>query len=245
MVDEPRNEQAASREQWAHHFFLPRGIEGVDVLLELALDLRFAGEHVIERLWRRIDADLWEASSNPWMLLQTVSRERLSELLLDPAFLGDLDEARARRDSLLEGPRWFDEHAARLRSVAYFSLEFMLGERLPIYSGGLGNVAGDQLKAASDLGVPVVAIGLLYQQGYMRQVLDEHGEQRALYPYNEPMQLSITPLRRPNGEWLRVSAPAPGGLMYLRTWRVIVGRCQLLLLDSNDPANPPMPRAIS
>jgi starch phosphorylase len=235
----------AADNTWMHHFFLPRGIEGVDTLLELALDLRLAGEHAVEALWRRIDADLWEASANPWMLLQAVSRERLSELLHDSGFRRDLDAAVARRDALVHGPTWFDQHAVRLESVAYFSLEFMLGERLPIYSGGLGNVAGDQLKAASDLGVPVVGVGLLYQQGYFRQVLDERGEQRALYPYNEPMQLSITPLRRANGEWLRVSVPAPGGQMHLRTWRVLVGRCQLLLLDSNDPTNPPSLRTVT
>ena len=80
----------------------------------------------------------------------------------------------------------------------------MLSEALPIYSGGLGNVAGDQLKAASDLGVPVVAVGLLYQQGYFRQVIDKDGAQQALFPYNDPGQLPITPLRQPNGEWLRL-----------------------------------------
>ena len=88
--------------------------------------------------------------------------------------------------------------------AAYFSMEFMLSEALPIYSGGLGNVAGDQLKAASDLGVPVVGVGLLYQQGYFRQVIDKDGAQQALFPYNDPGQLPITPLRQPNGEWLRL-----------------------------------------
>ncbi len=86
----------------------------------------------------------------------------------------------------------------------------MLGEALPIYSGGLGNVAGDQLKAASDLGVPVVGVGLLYQQGYFRQVIDRDGVQQALYPYNDPGQLPITPVRHPNGEWLRLEIARPG-----------------------------------
>jgi starch phosphorylase len=96
-----------------------------------------------------------------------------------------------------------------LTCVAYFSMEFMLSEALPIYSGGLGNVAGDQLKAASDLGVPVVGVGLLYQQGYFRQVIDKDGAQQALYPYNDPGQLPITPLRQPNGEWLRLEIACP------------------------------------
>jgi starch phosphorylase len=132
-----------------------------------------------------------------------------------------------------------------LTSVAYFSMEFMLSEALPIYSGGLGNVAGDQLKAASDLGVPVVGVGLLYQQGYFRQVIDKNGEQQALYPYNDPGQLPITPLRQPNGEWLRLEIALPGYSVWLRAWQVQVGRVKLYLLDSNDAANFPVHRGIT
>ena len=124
-------------------------------------------------------------------------------------------------------------------------MEFMLGEALPIYSGGLGNVAGDQLKAASDLGVPVVGVGLLYQQGYFRQVIDRDGVQQALYPYNDPGQLPITPVRHPNGEWLRLEIAAPGYSVWLRVWQARVGRVKLYLLDSNDPANPPAHRGIT
>ena len=115
----------------------------------------------------------------------------------------------------------------------------MLSEALPIYSGGLGNVAGDQLKAASDLGVPVVGVGLLYQQGYFRQVIDKDGAQQALFPYNDPGQLPITPLRQPNGEWLRLEIALPGYSVWLRAWQVQVGRVKLYLLDSNDAANYP------
>ena len=117
----------------------------------------------------------------------------------------------------------------------------MLSEALPIYSGGLGNVAGDQLKAASDLGVPVVGVGLLYQQGYFRQVIDNDGAQQALFPYNDPGQLPITPLRQPNGEWLRLEIALPGYSVWLRAWQVQVGRVKLYLLDSNDAANYPAP----
>ena len=121
----------------------------------------------------------------------------------------------------------------------------MLSEALPIYSGGLGNVAGDQLKAASDLGVPVVGVGLLYQQGYFRQVIDKDGAQQALYPYNDPGQLPITPLRQPNGEWLRLEIALPGYSVWLRAWQVQVGRVKLYLLDSNDAANFPVHRGIT
>ena len=124
-------------------------------------------------------------------------------------------------------------------------MEFMLSEALPIYSGGLGNVAGDQLKAASDLGVPVVGVGLLYQQGYFRQVIDQDGAQQALYPYNDPGQLPITPLRQPNGEWLRLEIALPGYSVWLRAWQVQVGRVKLYLLDSNDAANIPAHRGIT
>jgi starch phosphorylase len=124
-------------------------------------------------------------------------------------------------------------------------MEYMLSEALPIYSGGLGNVAGDQLKAASDLGVPVIGIGLLYQQGYFRQVIDKEGAQQALYPYNDPGQLPITPLRQPNGEWLRLEIILPGYSVWLRAWQVQVGRVKLYLLDSNDAANFPAHRGIT
>jgi starch phosphorylase len=124
-------------------------------------------------------------------------------------------------------------------------MEFMLSEALPIYSGGLGNVAGDQLKAASDLGAPVIGVGLLYQQGYFRQVLDKGGVQQALYPYNDPGQLPITPLRLPSGEWLRLEIALPGYSVWLRAWQAQVGRVKLFLLDSNDGANFPVYRGIT
>ena len=124
-------------------------------------------------------------------------------------------------------------------------MEFMLSEALPIYSGGLGNVAGDQLKAASNLGVPVIAIGLLYQQGYFRQEIDAQGRQHALYPFNDPGQLPISPVREPNGEWLRIVLPLPGFKLWIRVWQVQVGKVKLYLLDTNDPANPPAYRGIT
>ena len=121
----------------------------------------------------------------------------------------------------------------------------MLSEALPIYSGGLGNVAGDQLKAASDLGVPVTGVSLLYSQGYFRQVIDANGGQQAMYPYNDPGQLPIVPLRGPNGDWLRLQLNLPGHSIWLRAWQVQVGRVKLYLLDSNDVANYPAYRGIT
>jgi starch phosphorylase len=165
----------------------------------------------------------------------------------EPGYRKRVDELVDAKRQSAETPGWFQRHhaQARLSRVAYFSMEFMLSEALPIYSGGLGNVAGDQLKAAGDLGVPVVGVGLPYQQGYFRQVIGKDGQQQALYPYNDPGQLPVTPLRKPNGEWLRLEVRLPGYSVWLRAWEVQVGRVKLYLLDSNDAANFPAHRGIT
>ena len=190
---------------------------------------------------------LWEITHNPWVVLQTVSRDQIERVLADPVFRKNVDGLVEAGRQAAEAPAWFQRNhsEAPLTCAAYFSMEFMLSEALPIYSGGLGNVAGDQLKAASDLGVPVVGVGLLYQQGYFRQVIDKNGEQQALYPYNDPGQLPVTPLRQPNGEWLRLEIALPGYSVWLRAWQVQVGRVKLYLLDSNDAANYPVHRGIT
>src|ERR1700676_2502670 len=226
---------------------LSKDIEGFDFLAELALDMRSSWNHATDQLWRQLDPVLWDLTHNPWVVLQTVSRGKLQLVLADPDFRKNVDDlVQARRDAA-EAPAWFQQKHPEppLTSVAYFSMEFMLSEALPIYSGGLGNVAGDQLKAASDLGVPVVGVGLLYQQGYFRQVIDQGGAQQALYPYNDPGQLPITPLRQANGEWLRLQIALPGYAVWLRGWQVQVGRVKLYLLDSNDAANVPARRGIT
>ena len=218
---------------------LPTEIEGFDSLAELALDMHWSWNHATDEVWRQLDSGLWETTHNPWVVLQTVSRDQIARVLADPVFRKNVDGlAEASRQSA-QAPAWFQRNHAEapLTCVAYFSMEFMLSEALPIYSGGLGNVAGDQLKAASDLGVPVTGVGLLYQQGYFRQMIDKNGEQQPLFPYNDPGQLPITPLRQPNGEWLRLEIALPGYSVWLRAWQVQVGRVKLYLLDSNDAAN--------
>ena len=227
--------------------FLPTEVEGFGPLAELALDMRWSWNHYADDVWRQLDPALWELTQNPWVVLQTVSRDKLQHMLADPAFRKKVDALVQTRRQAAETPAWFQQTYSQspLTCVAYFSMEFMLSEALPIYSGGLGNVAGDQLKAASDLGVPVVAVGLLYQQGYFRQVIDKDGAQQALFPYNDPGQLPITPLRQPNGEWLRLEIALPGYSVWLRAWQVQVGRVKLYLLDSNDLANFPAHRGIT
>jgi starch phosphorylase len=227
--------------------FLSADVEGFDSLSELALDMRSSWDHATDQVWRQLDPVLWALTQNPWVVLQTVSREKLQQVLAEPAFRTHLDDlVQARRDAA-EAPAWFQQTHPQspLSCVAYFSMEYMLSEALPIYSGGLGNVAGDQLKAASDLGIPVIGVGLLYQQGYFRQVIDKDGAQQALYPYNDPGQLPITPLRKPDGEWLRLEIALPGYSVWLRAWQVQVGRVKLYLLDSNDAANYPAHRGIT
>ncbi|MDR3674797.1 MAG: alpha-glucan family phosphorylase, partial [Acidobacteriota bacterium] len=226
---------------------LPTEIEGFDSLAELALNLRWSWNHATDEVWRQLDPRLWEITHNPWVVLQTVSRDRIERMLADPVFRKNVDGLVETRRKALDSPAWFQQKHPQspLNCVAYFSMEFMLSEALPIYSGGLGNVAGDQLKAASDLGVPVVGVGLLYQQGYFRQEIDKDGGQQALFPYNDPGQLPITPLRQPNGEWLRLEIALPGYSVWLRAWQVEVGRVKLYLLDSNDAVNLPVHRGIT
>jgi starch phosphorylase len=226
---------------------LPTEIEGFDSLAELALNLRWSWNHATDEVWPQLDPEVWEITHNPWLVLQTVSRDQIERMLADPVFRKKVDGLVETRRQALAAPAWFQQNHAQgsLTCAAYFSMEFMLSEALPIYSGGLGNVAGDQLKAASDLGVPVVGVGLLYQQGYFRQVIDRNGEQQALFPYNDPGQLPITPLRQANGEWLRLEISLPGYSVWLRAWQVQVGRVKLYLLDSNDAVNLPAHRAIT
>ncbi len=225
----------------------PADVEGFEPLSELALDLRWSWSHRADAVWRQLDPGLWDLTRNPWVVLQTVSRDRLRHVLADSGFRQMVDKLVQEKRQAADAPAWFAQAypQAPLTSVAYFSMEYMLSEALPIYSGGLGNVAGDQLKAASDLGVPVAGVGLLYQQGYFRQVIDGEGAQQALFPYNDPGQLPITPVRQPDGEWLRLEVALPGYAVWLRAWQVQVGRLRLYLLDSNDAANFPAHRGIT
>jgi starch phosphorylase len=227
-------------------YFLPSLPEGLEGLSDLALDLRWSWNHAADQLWRRIAPDLWDRTGNPWLILQTVAADRLKAMAADAGFRRLVDASIAEHREALEAPGWFQQAYARNKfSIAYFSMEYGLGEALPIYSGGLGILAGDYLKTASDLGVPVTGVGLLYQQGYFRQVIDAHGDQTEFYPYNDPSQLPIMPVRDRNGEWLRVALDFPGRVLTLRGWEVMVGRVKLYLLDSNDPSNDPPDRGIT
>jgi starch phosphorylase len=227
-------------------YFLPPLPQGLEGLAELALDMRWSWNHAADRLWEHIDPELWRMTGNPWFILQTVAPSRLETLQAERGFQKLMkSQLKAHRETM-ERLSWFGQaHGDSAFNVAYFSMEFGLSEALPMYSGGLGILAGDYLKTASDLGVPVIGIGLLYQQGYFRQALDARGRQRELYPHNDPSQLPIMPVRDRDGEWLRIEIDFPGRRLTLRTWEAKVGHVKLYLLDSNDLINSPADRGIT
>jgi starch phosphorylase len=228
--------------------YLPRALpQGFEVLSDLALDMRWSWSHEADELWKRVHPELWEATGSPWLILQSVSLARLEELTRDRTFMTELQRLQESRARYLRRQSWFaTAHGAdELKPVAYFSMEFGLSEALPIYAGGLGILAGDHLKTASDLGVPLVGLGLLYQQGYFRQAIGPDGSQLAVYPYNNPVMLPVVPVRDASGEWLRVVVELAGRQVYLRSWQVRVGSITLYLLDSNDPLNLPVDRGIT
>ncbi len=228
--------------------FLPRPLpEGLDALTELALDLRWTWSHAGDALWRNLDPALWERTRSPWAILQNAPQKSLEALAADPAFQAELARVTEERRRYAAEPGCCTQlcREAGIGGVAYFSMEFGLSEAFPLYAGGLGILAGDCLKTASDLDVPLVGVGLLYQEGYFRQLVDAHGRQREAYPYNDPTGLPIQPLLDAGGAWLRVAVEFPGRVVHFRAWQAAVGRAQLYLLDSNDLLNGPGDRGIT
>ncbi len=223
---------------------LPKPLEH---LAELAFDLRLIGSKTMSQIWRRLDAEAWSRSNNPYMILQNADQKVLDAAAADEVLIRELNRWLERQEHYMKSPGWFGAtHAqSELRGVAYFSMEFGLAEALPIYSGGLGILAGDHLKSASDLNVPVIGIGLLYQQGYFRQVLADDGWQLEAFPFNDPGSLPIRPVLDADGRWPRVGLELPGRTLILRVWNARVGKVNLYLLDSNHPLNSPWDRGIT
>ncbi|MHC4805938.1 MAG: alpha-glucan family phosphorylase, partial [Planctomycetota bacterium] len=191
-------------------------------------------------LFKRIDSNLWSACGhNPVKLLGNISQAKLEALAENQGFLGQLQRTVEKLKSYLDGPTWYEKVCSKATKpiIAYFSAEFGLHECLPIYAGGLGVLAGDHLKSASDLGVPLVGVGLLYQKGYFRQYLNIDGWQQDVYVENDLYNMPIEFVRKESGRPLTVSVEYPGRCVVAQVWCASVGRVKLYLLDTNIPAN--------
>ncbi|MFF0336090.1 alpha-glucan family phosphorylase [Streptomyces fimicarius] len=220
-------------------------------LHDLARNLRWSWHTETRELFRSADPEGWRpADADPVRLLGALSAGRLTELAGDEAYLTRLAEASADLAEYLQGPRWYQEQraaGAELPSaVAYFSPEFGVTAALPQYSGGLGILAGDHLKAASDLGVPLIGVGLLYRHGYFRQTLSRDGWQQEHYPVLDPNELPLDLVRETDGTPARVVLALPGGRsLHACIWLARVGRVPLLLLDSDVEENAPGERDVT
>lgn len=218
--------------------FLPPELE---CLRELAYNLRWTWDHETINLFRRLDRDLWEKSGhNPVLMLGTISQERLDEAAADAGFLVHLERIYQKLCEYLQSENtWYSKQfgARSHGAIAYFSAEFGLTECLPVYSGGLGILAGDHIKAASELGLPLVGVGIVYQQGYFRQYLNPDGWQQERYPINDFYNLPISVVRDGAGHPLMIPVDLPGRTVYVQIWKAQVGRVALYLLDTNNPQN--------
>ncbi|MBI2300227.1 MAG: alpha-glucan family phosphorylase [Armatimonadetes bacterium] len=217
--------------------------EALQPLRALAYNLFWCWHTEVIDLFRRVDRDLWEATGhNPVRMLGEVRQQRLAHLAQDEGFLAQMRRATERLESYVAGDGYVRRgcEAQDLR-VAYFSAEFGLTECLPIYSGGLGMLAGDHIKSASDLGVPLAGVGLLYQQGYFRQFLNSDGWQQEQYPENDFSTLPVEPCHGEDGQPVVVEVAFPEGPVRARVWKIQVGRVPVFALDTNIPENPAGP----
>lgn len=199
-------------------------------------------------LFKRIDGNLWTACGhNPVKLLGCISQARLESLAENQGFVYELKRTVEKLKSYLDGPIWFEKvcSASTKPIIAYFSAEFGLHECLPIYAGGLGILAGDHLKSASDLGVPLVGVGLLYKKGYFRQYLDIDGRQQEMYVENDFYNMPLELVRKDSGRPLTIIVEYPGRCVSAQIWCISVGRVKLYLLDTNIPANSSTDRLIT
>ncbi|WP_435650413.1 alpha-glucan family phosphorylase [Kitasatospora purpeofusca] len=226
--------------------------EQLQPLHELALNLRWSWHPETRDLFRSVDPDVWAATGeDPVRLLGEVPAARLAALAADRRFLRRLGDLAEDLREYLAGPRWYQTAAQQAAApppaaIAYFSPEYGIAAALPQYSGGLGILAGDHLKAASDLGVPIIGVGLFYRHGYFRQSLDRDGWQQERYPLLDPDELAVTLLREPDGTPSRVDLALPGGrTLAAHIWKAQVGRVPLLLLDSGIEANSPAERDVT
>jgi starch phosphorylase len=215
--------------------------EALGSLEELATNLRWSWNLPARRLFEQISPELWESTGHdPIALLGDVEPERLSELAVDTVFIDTANRLVDELHTYLTEPRWYQQNCAEgsPKSIGYFSPEFGIAAALPQYSGGLGILAGDHLKSASDLGVPIIGVGLFYRSGYFAQSITPDGWQQESYPVLDPDGLPLSVLRHPDGTAAQVVLSLPNGrALYARVWQVAVGRIKLLLLDTDIPEN--------
>ncbi|MHC4295441.1 MAG: alpha-glucan family phosphorylase, partial [Planctomycetota bacterium] len=225
----------------------------LEPLLEIAYNLRWCWQGNAIDLFRRLDADKWEACyHNPVAMLGLIDQERLTQMSNDEGFLAHLARVHADLQTYLEKPGWWYKTYGGGKSkektdiqVAYFCAEFGISECIPIYSGGLGVLAGDHLKSSSELDIPLAGIGLMYQQGYFRQRLNADGWQLELFPRNDFQNMPIAPVRDADGKQVTIEVDMPGRKTKAQVWRISVGRISLYLLDTNLPENSPEDRHIT
>ena len=225
---------------------LPKALQGLEAL---AYNLRWAWDPDMMDLFRRIDPILWETVyHNPVRMLNDISQERLNQLSENPGFMAHFKRVSESFRAFMDGETYFHTAHGKTASdiqIAYFSAEFGLTESLPIYSGGLGVLAGDHLKSASTLGLPFSAVGLLYQHGYFSQYLTNDGWQQEEYSENDYYALPVQIVRDERGRDVTITLEYPEAEARVRIWKVQVGRIPLYLLDTNLMENPPSIREIT
>jgi starch phosphorylase len=215
-------------------------------LRELAYDLWWSWSPLAPRLFSWIDPEHWRRYHNPVQILINVEPQQWMRLLGDPEFRRTFENVVRAWDEYRSRPRWFDAQKEALGGpVAYFSMEFGIHESLGVYSGGLGVLSGDHCKAASDLGVPLVGVGLLYRSGYFRQTVDADGFQQHIYPDYDFARLPILPVQAPGGGVLTVPIDLPGRVVQAAVWKAQVGQVPVLMLDTDIPLNDPADRPIT
>jgi len=206
---------------------------GISRMSDLAYNLLWSWDHTVRSLFRRLDPALWKnCGHNPVLMLGRVPQETLERAAADPRFLAAYRRACDRYISYLE-----KSEPPQDRLIAYFSMEYGLVECMPIYSGGLGVLSGDHLKASSDGEIPLVGVGLLYQKGFLQQSLNPDGWQQERNPVNDFYTLPVRPERDANGADVIVSVDLPTGKVFIKIWHIDVGRVKLYLLDTNIPEN--------
>ncbi len=224
---------------------LPKLPEALSRLDELAHNLYWSWQSDTRRLFRQLDRDLWESCRhNPVAILRDIKQERLDAAARDPDFLGEYQSVLGRFDAYLARPTWFDGAVGKEHVYAYLCAEYGWSEAIALYSGGLGVLAGDHTKAASDMGVPLVAVGLYYPEGYFHQRVGPDGRQEAVYTRSSPAALPFEPAKAANGERAGVKVEVFGRAVAVQAWETRVGRVRVVLLDVDIDGNEPEDRKL-